>query len=434
MNQRQFNVFSRKLNDALAPEILDTLGKQTGFCQRQRLLSPHQLFLCLVTTMACEKTETIADIQRRCVEWTQQDMTYRALYAQLSREAFPIFLRQALSQLLRQWIAPSQAFAQHSPYRRFTRVLIQDGSSFAVHNDLSTVYPGRFNAVNPAAVELHVTMDLLADQPCKIVLTPDTAGERDYLPPVESLKSDLILVDRGYFDLDWFARLSEAGGHCIARCLNGVNPTVEQAWSESGRPLRFAKGSQLKDIEHKLLKRKRTEVQVRWQLPGKRTFRARLIACWNPEEQRHSWLLTTLPREDFSVAEVSDGYRLRWQLELLFKEWKSYANLHRFNTVNPAIAEGLIWASIAAAVLKRFLCLNTQALVGHALSTRRVAMCAASTITQLMGHLIARRPKAVRATLRQLVEYLGNYARRANPKRDRKTGRAMLGLEAIGYA
>ena len=51
-------------------------------------------------------------------------------------------------------------------------------------------------------------------------------------------------------------------------------------------------------------------------------------------------------------------------MELLFKEWKSYANLHAFDTANPAIVEGLIWAAIAAAVLKRFLAYMTQLLAG----------------------------------------------------------------------
>jgi len=39
---------------------------------------------------------------------------------------------------------------------------------------------------------------------------------------------------------------------------------------------------------------------------------------------------------------------LRWGIELLFKEWKSYANLHAFDTANAGIVEGLIWAAIGA--------------------------------------------------------------------------------------
>ena len=59
------------------------------------------------------------------------------------------------------------------------------------------------------------------------------------------------------------------------------------------------------------------------------------------------------------------------------KEWKSYANLHAFDTENVAIVEGLIWTAIAAAALKRFLAYMTQLLAEvpmskqHLQNTRR---------------------------------------------------------------
>jgi hypothetical protein len=57
--------------------------------------------------------------------------------------------------------------------------------------------------------------------------------------------------------------------------------------------------------------------------------------------------------------------RFRWQIELCFKEWKSYGNLHQFDTANAHIAEGLIWASLCAAVLKRFLAHAAQRMGGR---------------------------------------------------------------------
>ena len=56
------------------------------------------------------------------------------------------------------------------------------------------------------------------------------------------------------------------------------------------------------------------------------------------------------------------------------KAWKSYANLHAFDTANPAIVEGLMWAAIAAAALKRFLASMTHLLAEVPMSTRKVAM------------------------------------------------------------
>ena len=55
-----------------------------------------------------------------------------------------------------------------------------------------------------------------------------------------------------------------------------------------------------------------------------------------------SRLCTNLSRSTFSAALVARWYRFRWQIELCFKEWKSYANLHKFDTANPHIAAGLI--------------------------------------------------------------------------------------------
>ena len=38
-------------------------------------------------------------------------------------------------------------------------------------------------------------------------------------------------------------------------------------------------------------------------------------------------LMNNLERETFSIEHIIQAYRLRWQIELLFKEMKSYANL-----------------------------------------------------------------------------------------------------------
>jgi hypothetical protein len=88
-------------------------------------------------------------------------------------------------------------------------------------------------------------------------------------------------------------------------------------------------------------------------------------------------LCTNLPHTPFSIDVVVRRYPFRWEIELCSKEWKSYANLHQFDTANLHIAEGLIWASLCVAVLKRLLAHAAKRVgTGAAMSTRRVAMCA----------------------------------------------------------
>jgi hypothetical protein len=118
-------------------------------------------------------------------------------------------------------------------------------------------------------------------------------------------------------------------------------------------------------------------------------------------------------------------------MELLFKEWKSYANLHAFDTTKVAIVEGLIWTAIAAAALKRFLAHMTQLLLEVPMSTRKVAMCAMPVLGAIMRALQSGDVAGLYAALEAAVTYLACHAQRAHPERDRRTGRSQLGLEPL---
>lgn len=86
----------------------------------------------------------------------------------------------------------------------------------------------------------------------------------------------------------------------------------------------------------------------------------RLIAIWSPKEKRHTYLVTNLTADEFSAKEISLLYRLRWQVELLFKECKSHNNLQGFQTANPTLMEALVWGSLIAVTLKHFICSSIE--------------------------------------------------------------------------
>jgi len=69
----------------------------------------------------------------------------------------------------------------------------------------------------------------------------------------------------------------------------------------------------------------------------------------------------------------------------LFKEWKSYDNLYAHDTNNPHIAEGLIWASLCAALLKRYCAHTTQHLFAVPMSTQKVAMGMQHVLLEVIG-------------------------------------------------
>ena len=92
------------------------------------------------------------------------------------------------------------------------------------------------------------------------------------------------------------------------------------------------------------------------------------------------------------------------------------------------IAQGLMWATLAAALLKRYLAHATQMIFeGVETSTRRTAMAIPHILSELLVALL-RGFRGIRAAFRRTVEFLSRQARRAHPKRDRKSGRLHPGL------
>ena len=319
-------------------------------------------------------------------------------------------------------------FAKGRAFAEFRHIVIQDGSSFAIHDGLREVFPGRFKVVKPAAVELHTTMDLLCDAPTTVVLTPDTTNEQAFLPEPAALRASVLLADRGYLDLHYLRRVQDAGGFFILRAKAGMNPQVVEAFREDGTRLRSLRNKPLKAIHAKLPKRQRVELVVAWQVE-ERPLRLRLLISWNRRTKEFCYVVTNLPATRYPLDMIYRAYKWRWQVELLFKEWKSYANLHAFDTENPAIVEGLIWTAIAAAALKRFLAHMTQLLTAVPMSTRKVAMCAVHVLGGIIQALKTGDVVGLYDALEVAVTYLACHAQRAHPERDRQTGRSQLGLE-----
>ncbi len=430
MDHGQLSRVADKFQWVFSESLLNTCGKDVKFCRRTRIITPFRLGLALTATCASQRVETLADFYRSFNALFGTSITYKAFYNQLAKPHFADFLRTMTSRLVGEMTLKVLGFEKGRAFAEFRHIVLQDGSSFAIHDGLREVFPGRFKVVKPAAVELHTTMDLLCDAPTTVVLTPDTTSEQTFLPEPASLRASLLLADRGYVDLHYLRRVQDAGGFFLIRAKAGMNPHVIEAFREDGKRLRSLRNKPLKAMHAKLPKRQRVELVVQWQVDAQ-PLCLRLIISWNRQTKEFCYLLTNLPAKRYRLDMICRAYKWRWQVELLFKEWKSYANLHAFDTENPAIVEGLIWAAIAAAALKRFLAHMTQLLVEVPMSTRKVAMCAVHVLGGIVQALKTGDVVGLSAALEAAVTYLACHAQRAHPKRDRQTGRSQLGLEPL---
>jgi Transposase DDE domain len=430
MDHGQLSMVVDKFQWVFSESLLNACGKDAKFCRRERIITPFRLGLALTATCASQRVETLADLHRGFNALFGTTVTYKAFYNQVAKPHFADFARTMTERLISDMTLKVLGFAKGRAFAEFRHIIIQDGSSFAIHDGLREVFPGRFKVVKPAAVELHTTMDLLCDAPTTVVLTPDTTSEQAFLPEPTALRDSLLLADRGYVDLRYLRRVQDTGGFFLLRAKAGMNPQVIEAWREDGKRLRSLRNKPLQAIHAKLPKRQRIELVVRWQVEG-HPLCLRLIMSWNRRTKSFCYLVTNLAAHRYSLDMICRAYKWRWQVELLFKEWKSYANLHAFDTENAATVEGLIWTAIAAAALKRFLAHMAQLLVAVPMSTRKVAMCATHLLGDIIQALKSGDVTELYAALEATIMYLARHAQRAHPKRDRRTGRAQLGLQPL---
>jgi len=428
LSTTELTKLSHTLGRALAVDDVNQLGRDTGQAQRLRTVTPHRLFLAMVSTLGSGRVESLADLLRAFNHQNGVEVAYKAFYNRLARIGFATFMRGMLARLIDQLRVQTLTPEGQKAVARFNDIVIHDGSSFALKSALSGTFPGRFTTIEPAAVEVHATYSGFADEVSRVQIAPDAKAERPFLPDPATLTDRLLLADRGYPSVAYFEAVAAHGGTFIVRLTRSYDPWVRVAWV-AGRRITVSTPIRLSRFlaQHA---GQRMDLDVQFQC-GPRLVSFRVVVLPG-REAAMTRLCTNLPRTPFSLDLVARLYRFRWQIELCFKEWKSYANLHQFDTANAHIAEGLIWASLCAAVLKRFLAHAAQRVGGTAISTRRVAMCAHHILDALVAALLL--GVGLRGTLRRGLAYLLANARRANPDRDHRTGRLRAGLGLVEAA
>jgi hypothetical protein len=176
--------------------------------------------------MATQQVQTIADWPRQFNALWAFESDSKACYTQLRTSRSPEFFRASLCHIMSQLTLKVLGFEAGEAFSECNRLILQDGRAFALNKALAEAFPGRFNAVSPAAVALHCPLDVLQDAPSTIALSPDTDSEHDYRPEPENLRGAVFLADRGSLDLTYVRDSDRHGGFFIVRGKSNLHPRV----------------------------------------------------------------------------------------------------------------------------------------------------------------------------------------------------------------
>ena len=353
---------------------LDELARECNVIRREREFTGQTLLLMIVLTL----------LKKPDASWADFHLTAAQLGLEVSRTAIekrftagqPLvdFLRSVLEKALKQTVAGNASSA--NLLQRFTAVLVGDATTIALPDELADLFPGCGGSVgtSAAALKIQVLWDLKNGSLVKLDLEPGRASDaKSPIAVTEAEPGTLLVYDLGYFDLSRFAALDEQKVKYISRLQHGTH-----VFDTEGKRLDLL--SFLREQKAGLVDRK-VLVGASERLP------CRLIAIRVPEDvanrrRRQAWdkaknkgrvptaeylellgwslFVTNNAKEDLTWKAVVVLYRARWQIELLFKLWKSHNGLARIRAGAKALEVlAVFYAKLLGVVLQNWILVAT---------------------------------------------------------------------------
>lgn len=282
------------------------------------------------------------------------------------------FLEALFRRAARQAVASPRRLAPL--LERFAAVLVLDSTAVALPDALRGRFPGcgGSHGGGRAALKLQVRWDLKSGALDAVAIEPGrdcdykSSLQADELPP-----GSLRIADLGYFDTEVLERLSRQDVHWISRLQFGTS-----AFSPDGRRLPLLdwlarQPGPLVDRPILIGAERRVPCRVvAWRVPEEvaNRRRQRLIAEARskdgrvPGRERLAWcdwtiLVTNAGGELLDPAEVAVLYRARWQVELLFKRWKSLGLIAELAGPTEARRMVRLWSRLLATLAQHWLLL-----------------------------------------------------------------------------
>ncbi len=339
---------------------INELARQTGFIQRERQLKVTNFLPFLFRNHTRLISETLNEL---CLDLRshQVPMTRAGLNKRFDGNCvrFLSSICEELFQLQSQKIMASMAIDKRFPFKRL-RIL--DGTGFK----LPVTYEPIFKGTKDAGIKIQLEFDYLSGQ--FLWLHPEDGKAADIRAGFQRLacleQKDLCIQDLGYYHLDLFEEIERRGAYFLTRArldtqffLEVENPPLhpDGTYVESHRYTRVHMLNEIQDLErgcskewpimyigrHKKMPMRcivyrQTEEQEaahKKQMARKRQKKSKQISKTNMLALAGVTIyLTNLP-ETVSVQEIGRLYSLRWQIELLFKTWKSHLKIHQIKNV-----------------------------------------------------------------------------------------------------
>ena len=235
-----------------------------------------------------------------------------------------------------------QAAKESRLFDCFKRVLLQDSTTLSLPRCMLNHYPGNVSRGEQRAVaRLQCILNITTMQWLHLSLDAYTQNDQSasgqVLPVLR--KGDLLIRDLGYFVLETLREIIAKKAFLISRLRYGVilfdQKGKQLNWKALGKGKGIVDRNVLIGREHKipvrLIMAPLPPEQVEERIRKARNHRDRRL---NHSEDYYLWLrynvfITNVDADRLNPTEIIKAYKVRWQIETLFKTWKSGLHLQK---------------------------------------------------------------------------------------------------------
>jgi hypothetical protein len=255
---------------------------------------------------------------------------------------------------------------------RFTSVTVLDSSTITLPDSLQEEYAGCGGSYDGgvSALKLQTEMDLRFGAVSHVTIepgrSPDAATSRQH---ARRGRGSLRITDLGYFNIAVFAEMTKEGEYFLSRLQFGTSIGLPERGAITLLDWLNRQEGPFVDQQVLLGQEQRLSCRlIAWRVPEEQANRRRQKLRREtmskkgrePSAERLAWcdwtiLVTNVPVELMTPEEAVVLYRARWQVELLFKRWKSQdlvAVLKGSTVVRQMVG---VWSRLLAALVQHWL-------------------------------------------------------------------------------
>ncbi len=350
---------------------IDQMANQSGMVRRASCKFDPIAFLdVLVVKLAQCGTLSLSSMCSSLALHCPQSMTPQALCQRLDSEGTVRFLRGIYSYILNQKLTQSlPSVIDRGILERFRNVYLEDSTCCPLPEEVAEHFRGYGGSSSSAGFKLHTMWNAsthsIKHQHISEARANDSAQGRRSVQLLEP--GDLILRDLAYSNLKQFHAIASKEAYFLSRYSGNLS-----VHHSDGKPIeclhtsicdKMDKGG---FVEMEVIIGKEDPIPVRlvaYRIPQKMR-KQRLYKMHRGDGRRqqkpsrdrqklteYNIFLSNIPRELLEAEEMATLYKARWQIELLFKTFKSTFSLQIIKGKSKNRVLSLIFAKLIAITL-----------------------------------------------------------------------------------